>query len=55
MILRPADPDDLLDEVAFENDEFLPYWAQLWPSALELVEALPLDLAGVSVIDVALS
>ncbi|CAB4708260.1 unannotated protein [freshwater metagenome] len=51
-ILRPADPDELLDEVAFENNEFLPYWAQLWPSALELVEALPLDLAGVSVIEV---
>jgi predicted nicotinamide N-methyase len=37
-ILRPRDSEALLDEAAFEREEFLPYWADLWPSALELAE-----------------
>src|SRR3954467_10667395 len=32
-LLRPRDTEALLDEEAFEHDEFLPYWAELWPSA----------------------
>lgn len=41
---RPADPEALLDERAFERqDEFLPYWAELWPSALALAAALEAD------------
>jgi predicted nicotinamide N-methyase len=32
-VLRPRDPEALLDEDAFEHEEFLPYWAELWPSA----------------------
>jgi predicted nicotinamide N-methyase len=32
-VLRPRDPEALLDEEAFEHEEFLPYWAELWPSA----------------------
>lgn len=39
-VVRPRSPEDLLDEEAFEDDEFLPYWAELWPSALSLAEAL---------------
>ncbi|HXV58503.1 MAG TPA: 50S ribosomal protein L11 methyltransferase [Gaiellaceae bacterium] len=39
-VARPRRPEDLLDEEAFEHEEFLPYWAELWPSALSLVEAL---------------
>jgi predicted nicotinamide N-methyase len=35
-ISRPADSEALLDEEAFEHEEFLPYWAELWPSALAL-------------------
>ena len=35
-ILRPRDSEALIDEHAFEQDEFLPYWADLWPSALAL-------------------
>jgi predicted nicotinamide N-methyase len=35
-LLRPRDADALLDEEAFDRDEFLPYWAELWPSALAL-------------------
>jgi predicted nicotinamide N-methyase len=39
-LLRPRDAEALLDEHAFEQEEFLPYWAELWPSALALAGAL---------------
>jgi predicted nicotinamide N-methyase len=39
-ILRPRSSEELLSEAAFERDEFLPYWADLWPSALALARAL---------------
>jgi predicted nicotinamide N-methyase len=51
-LLRPRDPDALIDEAAFAQDEFLPYWAELWPSALVLARALPIDLAGQAVVEV---
>lgn len=40
-LLRPASPESLIDEDAFADDEFLPYWAELWPAARALAEALP--------------
>lgn len=45
-LLRPRDPEALLDEDAFEHEEFLPYWADLWPSAVALageLERRPLE------------
>jgi predicted nicotinamide N-methyase len=46
-IARPADAAALIDEQAFaDRDEFLPYWAELWPSARRLsavVAAAQLD------------
>jgi predicted nicotinamide N-methyase len=39
-LLRPRDAEALLDEEAFEREEFLPYWAELWPSALALARAV---------------
>jgi len=38
-IVHPRDSEALLDEEAFEREEFLPYWAQLWPSAIALGRA----------------
>ena len=35
-VLRPADADALISEEAFEHEEFLPYWAELWTSAVAL-------------------
>ena len=35
-LLRPRDAEALLSEEEFAHDEFLPYWAELWPSALAL-------------------
>jgi predicted nicotinamide N-methyase len=39
-VLRPRDSEALLDEVAFEHEEFLPYWAELWPSGVALARAV---------------
>jgi predicted nicotinamide N-methyase len=39
-VLRPPDAEALIDERAFERDEFLPYWAELWPSGLVLARAV---------------
>ena len=35
-ITRPVDADALLDERAFGREEFMPYWAELWPSSRAL-------------------
>jgi predicted nicotinamide N-methyase len=50
-LLRPRAPEELLDEEAFAHDEFLPYWAELWPAATALVAALPEELAGLRVLE----
>ena len=39
-LLRPRDTEALLNEEAFEHDEFMPYWAELWPSALALARVV---------------
>jgi predicted nicotinamide N-methyase len=51
-ILRPPDADALIDEAAFDADEFLPYWAELWPSGLALARYVAgLELAGRTVLE----
>jgi predicted nicotinamide N-methyase len=35
-VLRPRDSESLIDEEAFERDERMPYWAELWPSGVAL-------------------
>jgi predicted nicotinamide N-methyase len=35
-VLRPRDAEALLDDRAFEHEEYLPYWAELWPSGVAL-------------------
>ena len=43
-VVRPADPDRLLDDPLVrhwnERDDYMPYWAYLWPGALFLAEAV---------------
>jgi predicted nicotinamide N-methyase len=34
--MRPPDADALISEESFEHEEFLPYWAELWASAVAL-------------------
>jgi len=45
-IHHPRNADDLIDEQAYVDDERLPYWADLWPSARVLAErvaTMPVD------------
>ncbi|CAN5627685.1 hypothetical protein BH23GEM6_BH23GEM6_03700 [soil metagenome] len=35
-MILPAAPEELIDVSAFNEDERLPYWAELWPSAKSL-------------------
>jgi predicted nicotinamide N-methyase len=39
-VLRPRDSDELLTEEAFEHEQLLPYWAELWPSSVALAKAI---------------
>jgi predicted nicotinamide N-methyase len=39
-VLRPRDSEALLDVEAFEREEQLPYWAELWPSGVALARAV---------------
>jgi 2-polyprenyl-3-methyl-5-hydroxy-6-metoxy-1,4-benzoquinol methylase len=39
-IIHPASAEDLISESDFDEDERLPYWAELWPSAKILGERL---------------
>jgi predicted nicotinamide N-methyase len=51
-VVHPRAADELIDEEAFEREEFLPYWAELWPSAIELARAVAeRSLAGVRVVE----
>ena len=50
-LVRPREPEALLDEEAFAEDEFMPYWAELWPAGLALAHALPDRLDGVRVVE----
>lgn len=37
---HPRSADDLIDDAAFDRDERLPYWAEIWPSAYVLAERI---------------
>jgi ETFB lysine methyltransferase len=39
-IHHPRNADELIDEDAFAEDERLPYWADIWPSARVLAERI---------------
>ena len=50
---RPAEPESLIDEDAFADDEFLPYWAERWPSGIALAEHVSArgDVRGMRVLE----
>jgi predicted nicotinamide N-methyase len=51
-LLRPPSADELIDEETFDEDEFLPYWAELWPSGLALARTVAgLELDGLRVLE----
>ena len=41
-LMRPPDAEALITEEAFEHEEFLPYWAELWASAVALAHDVSL-------------
>jgi predicted nicotinamide N-methyase len=49
-VLRPADPDRLLDgpdvQAMNRHDDYMPYWAYLWPGAYFLAEAVAREPEG---------
>jgi predicted nicotinamide N-methyase len=51
-ILRPPSAEELIDEAAFDDEEFLPYWAELWPSGVALARHVAgLELHGLRVLE----
>ena len=51
-VVYPAAADALIDEEDFDRDERLPYWAELWPSAIALARHLQEeDLTGMRTIE----
>jgi predicted nicotinamide N-methyase len=51
-ILRPPSADELIDEATFDEEEFLPYWAELWPSGLALARHVAArELRGLRVLE----
>jgi predicted nicotinamide N-methyase len=51
-ILRPPNADALIDEARFGEDEFMPYWAELWASGVALAAAVAArDLRGAQVLE----
>jgi predicted nicotinamide N-methyase len=50
--LRPPSAEELIDEAAFDEEEFLPYWAELWPSGVALARHIAArDLTGLRVLE----
>jgi predicted nicotinamide N-methyase len=51
-VLRPRNAEALLDEHAFEHEEYLPYWAELWPSGVALARRIAMRaLRGARVLE----
>jgi predicted nicotinamide N-methyase len=51
-IWRPPDMESLIDLAAFEADERIPYWADVWESAIVLAEDLAaMDGAGKNLLE----
>jgi predicted nicotinamide N-methyase len=50
---RPPNPGDLIDEERFADDEYMPYWAELWPAGIALARYLVAerDLRGKRVLE----
>jgi predicted nicotinamide N-methyase len=51
-LARPRDSEELITEEGFEREEFLPYWAELWTSAVALADDVSRrSLRGASVLE----
>lgn len=53
-VSRPADTDRLLDLIAGDSEQNLPYWAEIWPSGIALAGAIlahPARVHGMRVLE----
>ena len=51
-ILRPPDPAALIDIERFKEEEYMPYWAELWASGVRLAAAVAdRDVIGLAVLE----
>jgi predicted nicotinamide N-methyase len=51
-ILRPPDPAALIDLERFKEEEYMPYWAELWASGIALAAAVAdRDVRGQAVLE----
>lgn len=51
-ILRPPDPAALIDVERFKEEEYMPYWAELWASGRALAAAVAdRDVDGLAVLE----
>ena len=51
-ILRPPDPAALIDVERFKEEEYMPYWAELWASGRALAAAVAdRDVNGLAVLE----
>lgn len=51
-VMRPRDSDSLATEEAFEQNEFLPYWAEMWAAGRALAEnVVARSLRGATVLE----
>jgi predicted nicotinamide N-methyase len=51
-ILRPPDPAALIDVERFKEEEYMPYWAELWSSGVALAAAVDArEVRGLSVLE----
>src|SRR5712691_6126674 len=51
-IVRPRSAEALLEEKAFEREEFLPYWAEVWASGVVLASVVAeRELTGARVLE----
>ena len=51
-IVRPPDPGAMIDVARFEEEEFMPYWAELWKSGVTLAGVVAeRDLRGQRVVE----
>jgi predicted nicotinamide N-methyase len=49
---RPREAEALIDEARFQGDEFMPYWAELWPTGVALAETVAQEeLRGAHVVE----
>jgi predicted nicotinamide N-methyase len=51
-IVHPRNAEALIDEAAFNRDERLPYWADVWPSSIALARAVrAMNGSGLSLLE----